>query len=72
MDWNEVEEYIETIEGYKEYTSYYKKNPLQFVEDYLGGVKLRPYQKAYIKGMILRDKLTRDMFNREYECTWIK
>ena len=72
MNWNEVKYYIEKYESYKEYKSYYKNNPLQFVEDYLGDIKLRSYQKAFIKGMILRDKLTREMFNREYTSKWIK
>jgi hypothetical protein len=52
MSWNEVEGYIEDREKIKGYRNYYKNNPLQFVEDYLGtSIELKLYQKLFIKHM---------------------
>ena len=52
MNWNDVKGYIESTERFREYISYYKNNPIQFVEDYLGTqIKLKWYQKFFIKHM---------------------
>lgn len=52
MSWNDVDNYIECRERTREYRDYYDKNPLQFVEDYLGAsVKLKWHQKFFIKHM---------------------
>ena len=48
MNWDEINNYIEGIEAYKEYVNYHRNNFIQFAEDYLG-VKLNLYQKAIIK-----------------------
>ena len=52
MGWNEVKGYIECRERFREYISYYKNNPMQFVENYLGTqIKLKWHQKFFIKHM---------------------